>query len=194
MAVESANVVGYQTITLKAHKMAMKKLMIALAAVATAMFAQAASVSWSVDLGLQDANFTDVEGTVAFYLTSDLSSPLASSPFDIQAGGSVSGTVTGEDQKSWTARITITNFDEGGSFYTDYVFDMDTMAHPNYADANTYLVGLGAEVTSAFLKDYSLDLTASAASQGFTAAVPEPTSGLLILLGMAELALKRKRA
>ena len=171
----------------------MKKLMIALAAVATAMVVQAASVDWSVDFGLQDANFTDVEGTVAFYLTSDLSSPLANSPFDIQAGGVVSGTVTGTDQTSWTARITITNFDEGGSFYTDYVFDMDTVAHTGYADANTYLVGLGAEVTSAFLKDYSLDLTASAASQGFTA-VPEPTSGLLILLGMAGLALKRKRA
>ena len=171
----------------------MKKLMIALAAVATAIVVQAASVDWSVDFGLQDANFTDVEGTVAFYLTSDLSSPLANSPFDIQAGGVVSGTVTGTDQTSWTARITITNFDEGGSFYTDYVFDMDTVAHTGYADANTYLVGLGAEVTSAFLKDYSLDLTASAASQGFTA-VPEPTSGLLILLGMAGLALKRKRA
>ncbi len=171
----------------------MKKLMIAFAAVATAMVVQAASVSWGVDMTLQDANFTDVEGTVAFYLTSDLSSPLASSPFDIQAGGVVSGTVTGEDQKSWTARITITNFDEGGSFYTDYVFDMDTVSHTGYADANTYLVGLGAEVTSAFLKDYTLDLTASAASQGFTA-VPEPTSGLLILLGMAGLALKRKRA
>jgi len=171
----------------------MKKLMIALAAIATAVAVQAAAVDWTFNIGLQDANFTDVEGTVAFYLTSDLSSPLANSPFDIQAGGSVSGTVTGEDQKSWTARITITNFDEGGSFYTDYVFDMDTVAHPNYADANTYLTGLGAEVTSAFLKDYTLDLTASAASQGFTA-VPEPTSGLLILLGMAGLALKRKRA
>jgi len=40
----------------------------------------------------------------------------------------------------------------------------------------------------------ALDLYASPASQGFTpAAVPEPTSGLLILLGMAGLALKRKR-
>ena len=172
----------------------MKKLMIALAAVATAMVVQAASLDWSVDFGLQDANFTDVEGTVAFYLTSDLSSPLANSPFAIQSGGVVSGTVTGTDQTSWTARLTITNFDEGGSFYTDYVFYMDTVAHTGYADANTYLVGLGAEITSAFLKDYTLDLTASAASQGFTAAVPEPTSGLLVLLGMAGLALKRKRA
>lgn len=171
----------------------MKKLMIALAAVATAMFAQAASVSWSVDLGLQDANFTDVEGTVAFYLSSDLNSPLASSPFDIQAGGIVSGTVTGTDQTSWTARITISNFDEGGQFYFDYVFDMDSVTHAGSPDAATYLAGLAAEVGNAFLLDGGLDLTASAASQGFTA-VPEPTSGLLILLGMAGLALKRKRA
>lgn len=172
----------------------MKKFVVALAAVATAMAVQAASVSWGVDMTLQDANFTDVEGTVAFYLTSDLSSPLASSPFDIQAGGIVSGTVTGTDQTSWTARITINNFDEGGQFYFDYVFNMDTVTHAGSPDANTYLAALGAEVTGAFLKNYTLDLTASAASQGFTAAVPEPTSGLLILLGMAGLALKRKRA
>lgn len=172
----------------------MKKLMIALAAIVSSIAVQAATVDWSLDLGLQDANFSDIEGTVAFYLSSDLSNPLANSPFNIEADGVISGTVTGDDQTSWTARITITNFDEGGAFYMDYVFDMDSITHANYADANTYLVGLGAEVTSAFLKDYTLDLTASAASQGFTAAVPEPTSGLLILLGMAGLALKRKRA
>ena len=173
----------------------MKKLMIALAAVISAVAVQAATVSWGIDMSLQDANFSDVEGTVAFYLSSDLTTPLASSPFTIEAGGVISGTVTGDDQTSWTARITITNFDEGGAFYADYVFDMDSITHAGYADANTYLVGLGAEVTGAFLKDYTLDLTASAASQGFTAAaVPEPTSGLLILLGMAGLALKRKHA
>ena len=171
----------------------MKKLMIALAAVATAIVVQAASVDWGVDLTLQDANFTDVEGTVAFYLSSDLNSPLANSPFAIETGGTVSGMVTGTDETSWTARITITNFDEGGSFYTDYVFNMDTVNHSGYADATTYLAGLAADVGNAFLKDGALDLTASAASQGFTA-VPEPTSGLLILLGMAGLALKRKRA
>ena len=172
----------------------MKKLMIALAAIVSAVAVQAATVDWSLDLGLQDANFSDVEGTVAFYLSSDLASPLANSPFNIEAGGVVSGTVTGDDQTSWTARITITNFDEGGSFYTDYIFTMDTVNHSGYADAATYLAGLAADIGNAFLKDGALDLTASAASQGFTAAVPEPTSGLLILLGMAGLALKRKRA
>jgi len=102
--------------------------------------------------------------------------------------------VTGEDQANWVARITISNFDGDSKSYTmDYNFMMDTVTHSGYADADTYLSGLTGVVTDALLANSSLDLYASAASQGYTA-VPEPTSGLLILLGMAGLALKRKRA
>ena len=39
-----------------------------------------------------------------------------------------------------------------------------------------------------------LDTVAGAASNWQTAAVPEPTSGLLMLVGLAGLALRRKRA
>ena len=171
----------------------MKKLMIAFAAVVSAAVVQAASVTWTVNTTFQDINFENVEGTVAFYLASNLSSPLASSPFTI-TDGNVIGSVTGEDQANWVARITISNFDGDSKSYTmDYNFMMDTVTHSGYADADTYLSGLTGVVTDALLANSSLDLYASATSQGYTA-VPEPTSGLLILLGMAGLALKRKRA
>jgi len=172
----------------------MKKLMIALAAVVSAVAVQAASVNWNASVSLMDVNFEEIQGTLAFYLTSDMSTPLANSPLNI-VGGVAEGTVTGEDQTSWTARITISNFDgESKSYYYDYVFTMDTVNHAGYADADTYLAGLTGEVGTALTLDGALDLYASPTSQGFTAAVPEPTSGLLILLGMAGLALKRKRA
>ena len=171
----------------------MKKLMIALAAIASAVAVQAASVSWDASVSLVDISFEPVEGTLTFFMTSDMSTALPSSPLTI-VGGVAEGTVTGTDQASWTARITISNFDgESQSYYYDYVFTMDTVSHTGYADKDTYLAGLAGEVGTALTLDGNLDLYASPTSQGFTA-VPEPTSGLLILLGMAGLALKRKRA
>jgi len=67
---------------------------------------------------------------------------------------------------------------------------MDTVTHEGSPDAATYLTSLSGAVSTAF---DGIDLMVSPASQGYTA-VPEPTSGLLLILGMAGLALKRKRA
>ena len=170
----------------------MKKLMIALAAVVAAMAVQAASVDWTVTGGVYDwNNFAAPEGTLTFYLVSDTSTPLANSPFTLDADGGFTGTVTGTDQTDWVARLTVNNFDGGGSYFKDYVFTMDSITHAGSPDAATYLTALNGEIGS-FFSD-TLDLMATPASQGYTA-VPEPTSGLLLILGMAGLALKRKRA
>ena len=48
------------------------------------------------------------------------------------------------------------------------------------------------DISSTTLK--ALDVTGTGAGWYMTAAAPEPTSGLLLLLGVAGLALKRKRA
>ena len=172
----------------------MKKLMVMLAAVALAACSQAATVDWTVNGTVFDWNtWSAPEGSISFYLASDTSTPLSGSPLVFDADGAFTGTVTGTDQTDWIARITINNFDGGGSYYKDYQFTMDTVTHAGYADAATYLTGLSGEISNAFGE--TLDLSASPASQGFTAAgVPEPTSGLLLLLGVAGLALKRKRA
>ena len=174
----------------------MKKLVVMLAAAAMAVAAHAASVDWNVNMTLMDANFENVAGTVTFFMSDDLKTPLANSPLTI-TDGEVNGVVTGEDGKSWTARVTISNFDgESQSYYYDYVFDMDTANHPGSPDAATYLSALSGTVYTALTLDGALDLFSSPASQGFTAAgggVPEPSSGLLILIGMAGLALRRKQ-
>ena len=168
----------------------MKKLIIALAAVVSAMAVQAASVTWGVSGGVYDwNNFASPEGTIAFYEASSMSTPLATLTLD--SDGAYAGTVTGTDQTDWVARLTINNFDGGGSYYKDYAFHMDSITHDGAPDAAAYLSGLGSTIGDTFSAD--LDLMATPASQGY-AAVPEPTSGLLILLGMAGLALKRKCA
>ena len=59
---------------------------------------------------------------------------------------------------------------------------------------------LQASVEAAVTADYSLDLDAGVAANGYTPAgptppvIPEPTTGLLVLIGIAGLALKRKVA
>ena len=174
--------------------MKMKKLMVMLAAVALAACSQAATVEWGVSGTVFDwNNFAAPEGSITFYHASDTSTPLSGSPLVFDADGAFAGTVTGTDQTDWIARITINNFDGGGSYYKDYLFTMDTVTHAGSPDAATYLSALGSQIGDEF--SATIDLMASPASQGFTAAgVPEPTSGLLLLLGVAGLALKRKRA
>ncbi len=174
----------------------MKKFVVILAAAAMAVAAHAATVDWNINMSLMDANFENVAGTVSFFLTENMDKALANSPFTID-NGEVTGTVTGEDQKSWTARITISNFDgESQSYYYDYTFDMDTVNHTGSPDAATYLAALNANTISALTLDGGLDLYASPTSQGFTAAggdSPEPTSAMLLLVGGAMLALRRKQ-
>ena len=167
----------------------MKKLMVALAAIVSAVAVQAASVDWGANGTVYDwNNFMAPEGTVAFFEAANMSTPLATLTLD--GDGAFAGVVTGTDQTDWIARLTVNNFDGGGSYYKDYAFHMDSIAHTGYADAATYLTALSGDVATAF---DGIDLMATPASQGYTA-VPEPTSGLLLLIGVAGLALKRKRA
>ena len=170
----------------------MKKLMMVAAIVCAAAFAQAATVDWNASGTFFDwNNFAALEGTITFFEASNLNSPLSNSPFSLDENGEFAGVVTGTDQTEWIARLTISNFDGGGSYYKDFAFYMDSITHAGSPDAATYLSGLSDTVSTAF---DGIDLMATPASQGFTAAVPEPTSGLLLILGMAGLALRRKRA
>lgn len=169
----------------------MKKLIVALAAVAMAVGAQAAAVSWTTAVlytptSATDGTFTSttaksagmsVSAVIAFFTNDDnaittITSGLSSS--SITKAGKLTATTVGYDflvDTTYKYEITYT-----GTMY-DKEFTMTT------SGSFTQDKGTG---------DYSLTVPTAAAWT--TAAVPEPTSGLLMLLGMAGLALKRKRA
>ena len=193
----------------------MKKLMIALAAVACAAAVQAASFTWGTT-----NKFTDSEGTVittADGYTATLNGGsvvlvlLSDGTYDgakTVLAGQTAPTIKTSNPASTKGRLSAT--------YT-FAFDDETPANNPFkngdvlgvmfmdADDNLSQLVYASDMTTVVADTYTVSGLSddSWAGTGFTyatggnftaAAVPEPTSGLLLLLGMAGLALKRKRA
>ena len=191
----------------------MKKLMIALAALTIGMAANAASVSWLTSKGYLydgagDSAAKLTSGTaylvLSSYAQSDLVSLFASND------GNAATTLTalqgnaaylGSGAIGDNARI---NEGTGTTSATDsittyfvvfngdnmYISDTATSSYDGLAQAHDI-----AFTTSMTTSSKALPSDGVYSGAGwYTASVPEPTSGLLMLLGMAGLALKRKRA
>lgn len=189
----------------------MKKLIIAAAIVCAAAFAQAASVSW-----MSSGSFYDIkgepggwglvaEGTTAYFLfandysQSALVSDFAAGTIDttklnanetgtIASDGTIAKVTGSETALTGFQNAYVALFEDGNLFISDvvpatidqmtgadYLFEEDQTGNiwANWGDAKGGYQGAGWYTASA---------------------VPEPTSGLLLLLGVAGLALKRKRA
>ena len=165
----------------------MKKLMIAAAIVCAAAFAHAAAVDWTYNGYFEDVNGELAEGTVEL-LFNDASLGV----FDM-VDGEVSQVVSIDDGGGTIKAIAnIANFADGAGTieYTYSYTSLPFAGDPNVGASLSKLNGTFGDQLTNF---GNLDLSLSAADNGF-ASVPEPTSGLLLLLGMAGLALKRKRA
>ena len=192
----------------------MKKLMIALAAVACAPAVQAASFAWGTDNKFTDdkgAVITTADGytaalnggSVVLVLLSDgtydgaktvlagQTAPTIKTSSPNSTKGRLSASYTFTFDETPGAANVLKNGDVLGVMFMDaddnlsqlvYASDMTTVV------ADTYTVsGLTADT-------WSGDKFTYATGGNFTAAVPEPTSGLLMLLGMAGLALRRRHA
>lgn len=192
----------------------MKKLMIALTAVVVGVAAHAATVDWQYQV---TASSTDYHASnYALYLVdaakwdaakagagitadtfTDSSIVYAQTTFASGTGKGSNKTYISNKAGTTTSGASATALADtivadGGKLNVYYVI-LDTSKDPNeyYASEKTALTGRSATGTA--IQTGFGSVANSAVS--FTAVnVPEPTSGLLMLLGIAGLALKRRRA
>ena len=192
----------------------MKKLMIACAAVAMAAVAQAASINWTItnvyspsDSSAKvdansisawvfvTANSTDV--TTGIPLTTLAAVQAVLDTGDLTGLSSLAAAHgTNASAGSFGGATGLEGFSSGSLTAFAVVVDSTDLASAQ----NYFLAAGGAEKTATFTSAtgaktlaWGSQATITQAAGGWTA-VPEPTSGLLLLLGMAGLALKRKVA
>lgn len=192
----------------------MKKLMIACVAVAMAAVAQAASVSWSISNIYSPADSTAkvAAGSMSGWLFVTANSTDVTTGIPVTTLAAVqavldSGDLTGlsslaaAHSSNTTAGIIggatgLTGFSSGTLTAFAVVVDSTDLASAE----NYFLVSGGATKSATFTSATGIknlawgDQTSYTQGEGKWTAVPEPTSGLLLLLGMAGLALRRKVA
>ena len=170
----------------------MKKLMVMATVAMVAFGLRAATADWNYAGYIDDQFGTGVaDGTLDFYCGDVLLDTLSS-----DGGAGFAGLFEGvESGSSWKVVMTAGLTDDGetfSQFTKEYAFTMPTF-DGSPAD-QTALLNLNNDIALAFTGDIGALPTASeAAAAGWTAA-PEPTSGLLLLIGVAGLALRRRRA
>ena len=186
----------------------MKKLMIALAAVAMAVSANAAAVTWMSGTVL-DPNGAVANKTVTAYLwvidaatydtlSANTTGAAMSDAVYAAYGSNLSGAyASATTNKKGLANLTddSKSYSEGNSAYGVILYTYGTGDEMQYmGNVGKVTFESAMDLESQGMSQYLLGDTSKGAPAWSTAAVPEPTSGLLLLLGMAGLALKRKRA
>ena len=186
----------------------MKKLMIALGVVAVAAAVQASSFQWKVSdstwqclPGDEDNYFT---GTAYFFDAAAVSQQAALDAFNAGTFGSLTYLSTGAlDDGEMSAYSTPFSWGSKGETLTGYYATLFNDGEKDYLFISNTGSGTGSDMGATSINITGVDgpsaLPASEATTfggtgWYTQAVPEPTSGLLLLLGVAGLALKRKRA
>ena len=196
----------------------MKKLIIAVFAICAAVAAQAAAANWKATASnLYAGNATDkFTGTAYIFEAGTMSQAALFALFD--AGTAIGTSTAGYAGSATIASGTMgqTNFTFGEqstaettqnySFYfvvvnSDDIYFSNEKPMAANGTATSKNVGFGTQASASMFSNqaagegfHGAGHWSTHASSGGGEPVPEPTSGLLILLGMAGLALKRKRA
>ena len=184
----------------------MKKLIIGLFAAVVAVGAQAAAFQWSTTGTIYGPTGTSVASTGGFtaYLFDTGTVTQSALVTALRDGGSITDyTALSSYATDSAAKVATTAFTadyaSGTSVTAYFAIVQDDYVYISGArsataqDVGTATFSMGSQSTPS---GNVFDSTTAYSSAGWysTAAVPEPTSGLLLLLGMAGLALKRKRA
>lgn len=190
----------------------MKKLMVLLAGIALVCSTQAAAISWKSGTAVKapnaDGSFSTANaasGTLSMYVwivdaatynsldvakvVETYSSQTATATAKNEAFGGAAGATVKTTHDDWSSDHETTYY---AAILLKYKSGDTEMYIGNKATGAVNTSGTGATVNN--LAKYIGGGTSGTAISGYTTAVPEPTSGLLFLLGIAGLALKRKRA
>ena len=177
----------------------MKKIICALAIAASAFAVNAASVNWS-GLGGTLATTGDNPTTYSVYLIDSSVYASASDAITGIMGGNTAGVLSSTSgiAAGTGFRFSVTTGPMAGTYGAgDVVNAYALILDGSAANAENYMTTAAkdATVSAAGLAQFAYGSMASLTwNEVPTADIPEPTSGLLLLLGVAGLALKRKRA
>ena len=189
----------------------MKKLIVVLGAVAIAAIAQAASFSWKTQTGqyvYQAGTTTKASSLTAYLFNADVVSRDALVAAFVDSGkGLTEFTSLSSKATSTAGAITSTSFstDPIGTETSltayfaiisgDNIFVSAEVSGMYQATSTTPLNFSPTTASKAAAVEWTTGTTSVATAGGWytAAAVPEPTSGLLMLLGVAGLALRRRR-
>ena len=193
----------------------MKKLMIALAVAAMTVIGNAASVNWITGAMSLPEGATYSKNTTTAYLyalTADqynaivtawgdgTGADMSKSVSDYVTANSLTSEANANNRASGKTSIAGTSsYATGATAYGAILINYTGTDEKNYVFGNVasiYIENGDVDVDVSSLGSYVFGdtNTMTTAAGWYTATVPEPTSGLLMLLGMAGLALRRRRA
>ena len=191
----------------------MKKLMIAVAMVCAAAYVQAANYTWGLGSGLDEdssGNYLETDGfTVITLLGTVTESDQGEGKYALEFSG-VTGVLNSTSEVNGDYTVGSVEFDSNvksdlvtqgtKQAYSILILEQGGVTdYAKYEGMYALLTGESSPEADAaegdpFMNFSVADPVTADMYKTATSAVPEPTSGLLLLLGMAGLALKRKRA